>query len=192
MKSFDTRTTIRVKKYLNEGAFVGVCNLKEDRDFQKKAITLKVLRILILQCLQLGPFLIQMEKLLLTYYKQADRYLKKLNEARARGIESVPGFEIVEQEEGRTQTNITALISKTDHNAFSVVREYETDELSFNNLARHEEEAFHIELALFVRILKDPKLLDGIPSYVNSRPIAMNMQLIETVAWLTVKKIMPL
>ena len=48
MKSFDTRATIRVKKYLNEGSFVGVCNLKEDRDFQKKAITLKVLRILVL------------------------------------------------------------------------------------------------------------------------------------------------
>ena len=41
-----------------------------------------------------------------------------------------------------------------------------------------------------LRVLKEPRLLDGIPSYVNSRPVAMNIQLIETAIWLAVTKIM--
>lgn len=83
-------------------------------------------------------------------------------------------------------------MTKTDMNSFGASKDNDDDELSLNNISKFEEEIFHIELGLFMRIMRDPKLMDGIPSYVNSRPIAMNIQLIETVVWLTVKKLLPL
>jgi len=58
------------------------------------------------------------------------------------------------------------------------------DTLGFAHLTQEDEEAVQIELSALVALLRDPKMIDGTPSFVNARPAAMNLKLIETCAWL--------
>ena len=70
------RTKEKGNGLLNQGIFVGLSNLREDPVIQKLTITLFQLRYLVSQCLELSPFMDQIELLLVNHYQKAYKLMK--------------------------------------------------------------------------------------------------------------------